>query len=240
MTCITLEVCVDSIASLNAAVAGKADRIELCSALELGGLTPAASLIGAGAQCGVPAYAMIRPRAGGFVYCAEELDLMADDIRICAKAGLSGVVFGAARSDTLDITALEKLRSAAGTMGVTLHRVFDTLSDPLSAIETAADIGIRRILTSGRATAADRSIERIRRYVDFAGDRLAIMAGSGIGPDNAAKIVRLTGVREIHGTFGQFDNRSDPVAEELGFAPGRRKTTDAGTIRQVRRSLERL
>ncbi len=240
MTAIALEVCVDSIASLNAAVAGGADRIELCSALELGGLTPAASLIHAAARCGIPAYAMIRSRAGDFSCSAEELDLMADDIRICEEAGLNGIVIGAARTGQLDVAGLEILCRAAGTMGITLHRVFDTLPDPLRAIETAADIGIERILTSGGAPAADQGIDQIRRYADFAGDRLAIMAGGGIGAGNARRIVMQTGVREIHGTFGSIDEPTDPLIEQFGFSLGRRRTTNADTIRQIKFSLQAL
>lgn len=238
MTAIALEVCVDSIASLNAAVTGGADRIELCSALELGGLTPSAGLINAAAHCGIPVYAMIRLRAGDFSYSAEEIDLMVDDVQICAEAGLNGVVIGAARTGQLNVTGLEKLCRAAGTMGVTLHRVFDTLSEPLRAIESASDIGIERILTSGGALAADQGIDQIRQYVDFAGDRLAIMAGGGITNGNARRIVMQTGVREIHGSFGSIDDPTDPAIEQFGFSSGPRRTTDADTIRQIRRSLQ--
>lgn len=238
MTAIALEVCVDSIASLNAAVAGGADRVELCSALELGGLTPSASLINAASHCAIPVYAMIRSRAGDFNYSAGEIDLMVDDVQICAGTGLNGVVIGAARSGQLNVAGLEKLCRAAGTMGVTLHRVFDTLSEPLRAIQSAADIGIERILTSGGALAADQGVDQIRRYVDFAGGRLAIMAGGGITTGNARRIVMRTGVREIHGSFGGIDDPTDPAIERFGFSSGPRRTTNANTIRQIRLSLQ--
>lgn len=240
MTAITLEVCIDSSASLNAAVAGGADRVELCSALELGGLTPSNSLIDAATRCGIPAHAMIRPRAGDFNYSAQELEMMADDIRMCAKAGLQGVVIGAADEGRLDVAGLTMLCETATPMEITLHRVFDTLTDPLGAIETAIDIGFDRILTSGGAATADRGTGQIRRYVHHAGDRLAIMAGSGIGSENAKRIVAQTGVRDIHGSFGRIDVRPDPAIEKCGFSNGRRKITDAEIIRQVRLSLQEL
>lgn len=237
MTGIILEACVDSAASLRAAIIGGADRIELCSALELGGLTPSASLVQAAAACGIPTHAMIRLRAGDFRCSEQELELMAEDIRFCAEAGLQGVVIGVARTGQLDVAGIEGLFRAANPMHVTLHRVFDTLSDPMKAIEIAADIGIDRILTSGGAATAHQGIDQIRQYVDFAGDRLAIMAGGGIDAGNARRVVMQSGVREIHGSFGSIEDRTNPDIEKFGFSAGHRKTTNADTIRQIRLSL---
>lgn len=238
MTGITLEVCVDQIASLHAAVAGRADRIELCSALELGGLTPTAGLIGAAAKCDIPVFAMIRPRSGNFDYSPDELDLMIDDISMCADAGLAGVVFGAARSGALETTILERLVTAAGKLGTTLHRAFDTLADPLPAIEIAAELGFERILTSGGARTAEDGVSNIRKFVERADDNLSIMAGSGIGPGNVAKIIHLTGVREVHGSFSGKSPPHDPAIKQFGFAVHDRRTTaDAVTIEQVRQRL---
>eukprot|EP01035_Chromulina_nebulosa_P053998 gene53998-biopygen38388 len=122
MADILLEVCVDDIAGLEAAIAGGADRIELCTALAIGGLTPSAGLMSAAQRSPVPCYAMIRPRSGNFVYSPAELDVMTNDIYFAASAGLAGVVFGASHLDgRLDTEALITLCNAVGTMPRTLH-----------------------------------------------------------------------------------------------------------------------
>jgi len=135
MADILLEVCVDDIAGLEAAIEGGADRIELCSALALGGLTPSPGLMSAAQRSPVPCYAMIRPRAGGFVYSAAEIDIMTNDIYFAASSGLAGVVFGASLPDgRLDAETLITLSNAIGSMPRTLHRAFDLVPDMAEAI----------------------------------------------------------------------------------------------------------
>ena len=153
-----LEVCVETIAGLEAAVRGGADRIEVCAALSVGGLTPPGSLIRAAAAVPLPVHLLARPRAGGFIHDAAEQALIADDIRAAAEAGLAGVVIGASAADRqLDTAALARWIEHARTLGqqrgaplsLTLHRAFDLVPDPLAALEQAVALGFDRILTSG-------------------------------------------------------------------------------------------
>ena len=194
MTGVALEACVDSVSSIKAAVEASADRIELCSALEVGGLTPTGSLMRYALRAGIPAHAMIRPRAGDFDYTYDEIDLMIDDIQECRRLGLAGIVIGAGQGGALDETAMARLVTASGSLATTLHRAFDTLTDPHRAIDMAADLGIARILTSGGARSADLGAAQIGEFVDYAGDRVSIMAGGGVGPGNVAGIVRQSRV----------------------------------------------
>ena len=150
-----LEVCVEDIAGLKAAVEGGGDRIELCSALPLGGLTPSAGLMAAAARMPVPAYAIIRPRAGGFVYSADELDIMKRDIDATRTLGLAGVVLGASLPDgRLDVDTLSALTAHAEGLGKTLHRAFDLVPDVEEAVDVAISLGFEHILTSGGAKTA--------------------------------------------------------------------------------------
>jgi copper homeostasis protein len=122
MADILLEVCVDDVEGLHAAIEGGADRIELCSALAVGGLTPSVGLMSLAGRCSVPTYAMIRPRAGDFVYCEDDLAVMEDDIRFAATCGISGIVFGANHADgRLDEEVLKRLSDVVGSKPSTLR-----------------------------------------------------------------------------------------------------------------------
>jgi copper homeostasis protein len=236
-----MEICVDNPQSLRAAVSGGADRIELCSALALGGLTPTDSFMHLAARSGVATYAMIRPRDGDFNFTPEEIDLMADDIQRCAAAGLAGVVIGAARDRALDVTTMARLTDAAGPLGVALHRVFDLLEDPLRSIDLAAELGIERILTSGGGRTAEAGIDELKRFVSHAAGRLSIMAGSGIHAGNAVEIVQQTGVREIHGSFSKRTRSYDPSVQKFGFSVADDlMSTNSSTVRKTKQALDRL
>ena len=127
-----LEVCVDSFAGLMAAKKGGADRIELCSSLNEGGLTPSAGLMQAAAQAGLPCHVMIRPRAGDFNYNPHDIEIMEHDISTARSYNLSGVVFGVEDGDgKLDIKSLGRLMDKASGLDATLHRVVDVITDRL-------------------------------------------------------------------------------------------------------------
>jgi copper homeostasis protein len=184
---VILEVCVDTPAGLAAAIEGGADRIELCSALALQGLTPAPGLMAIAAEAAIPIYPMIRPRNGDFVYDAGDLDAILRDIDATREAGLAGVVIGAnLSSGELDVDALSMLVAHAEGLGVTLHRAFDLTPDPFAALETAIDLGFERILTSGCALNAMAGAETIAALVEQADGRIAILAGGGVNPSNVA------------------------------------------------------
>lgn len=240
-TPILLEVCVDDPTGLAAAIEGGADRIELCAALSVGGLTPTLGLMIAAAETGVPVMAMIRPREGGFAVSAEERGVMLRDIEAARDAGLAGVVFGASLPDgRLDRDTLAILRDAAGDLDVTLHRAFDLVPDAEAALETAIEIGIPRILTSGQTPSVMDGLPRIADLVRAANGRLVIMPGAGVTPDNAAEIAKATGASEIHTSGGETVTNTDPALARFGFAPERIKRTSATRIAATRAALNEM
>lgn len=197
-----LEVCIDNLESLHHAQAGGATRIELCSSLALGGLTPSAGLMQrVGQLAAVPVYAMIRPRAGDFFYHDEDLAIMAEDIHAAHRAQLQGVVLGLLTQDgNIDVKRCTPLVELAQSLslGVTFHRAFDHCANPECALEQIIALGCERILSSGLASSAERGIERLAQLVQQSAGRISIMAGAGVNPDNVAQIALATGVHELH------------------------------------------
>ncbi len=234
MAGVLLEVCTDSTDGMLAAVAGGADRVELCSALEVGGLTPSFGQMRRAASVGVPVHALIRSRAGDFCFGADEVATMVDDIAAAKAAGLAGVVIGASlRDGRLDEGALARLRAAAGPMSVTLHRAFDLVPDFSEAVEMAVRLGFNRILTSGGAVGAPEGVEALARIVGMARGRIGIMPGAGITSGNVAALLRAVPVSEVHSAcegYVQLDLR----AVALGFGVPERIVTDADEVRALR------
>lgn len=235
-----LEICVDDPAGLRAAVAGGSDRIELCSALALGGLTPSPAMTVFAVETGLPIHAMVRPRAGDFVYDEDEIALMLDDIRRLRDLGVAGVVVGAAsdRSD-LDERALAQFREAARDMAIVLHRVIDLTPDPVAAARTAANLGYDYILTSGGSPRAFDGREVIERMIAETAGALTVIAGSGVTPDIASLIIRENGVTQIHASASEAQGWFDPRIEEYGFAAGPRRITNAVRIAELKQVILR-
>ncbi|MDT8757268.1 copper homeostasis protein CutC [Sphingomonas psychrotolerans] len=233
-----LEICVDNPAGLDAAVAGGADRIELCSALELGGLTPSAALLDKAVRSGCPVHMMIRPRAGGFVVEEDEAALMIAEIRLAIERGAAGIVVGALGADgSLDRDRLARFRDAARDATIVLHRAIDLLPDPVAGVRTAAALGYDKILSSGGARTAVEGAGTLAGMVDAAGDRLSIIAGSGVTPENVARLVADTGVREVHGSASRRGVEPDAATRRLGFATEPRRETDKGIVAALRAAL---
>ena len=239
MTRILLEVCVDSADSMFAAIEGGADRIELCSALELGGLTPSAGLMHIAASASVPVFAMIRPRSGDYVFSPAELYQMHHDIDAAAKAGLAGVVIGANdESGRLDELALGAMLRHAGTLDVTLNRAIDLTPDPVAAVETACALGFKRILSSGGALTCPDGLAILRQMQDRAKDRLIIMPGSGVSSDTAAVILAALEVREIHGSCSVPVPDADAKFGAFGFSAGIRRRTSRVKVERLRAAID--
>lgn len=233
-----LEVCVDSPKGLAAAIEGGAGRIELCSALELGGLTPVAGLMKAAASAPIPVYAMIRPHSGPFIFDAADEDAMMADIDAVRAFGLAGVVIGANRPDgTLDMPLIHRLKKHAADLGSTLHRAFDLVPDADVALEQAVELGCERILTSGCAPKAMDGLETLKRISAKAAGRISIMPGSGVRCGNVAQILRMTGAREVHGSCSSPAN-IDPRAVSFGFAAPASNQTDVAVVRQMRQAID--
>lgn len=236
----TLEVCVDSLADAKLCDAMDVTRIELCAALPLGGLTPSRGLMAAAAALSVPVWAMIRPRAGDFAFDTSEVALMCDDIRAARDAGLSGVVLGAAQDrQHLDIAAMAQFRDACDGLPMALHRVIDTLHDPVAAVSVAADLGCVRILTSGGAQKAPQGAATLARMQDAADGRIDIMAGSGLRSDNLAELAAKTGIRAFHASCSRLIP-GDPALATLGFVAPQQARTSASEIAKMQRILTEI
>jgi copper homeostasis protein len=236
-----LEICVDDAPGVDAAVAGGADRIELCSALELGGLTPSAGLLEHALRAGLPIHMMVRPRAGGFVYGEGDVALMIDEIGTAIARGAAGVVVGALGLDGgLDRDALARFRDAARDATIVLHRAIDLVADPVAAVREAAALGYDKILSSGGAPAAIEGTATLAAMVAAAGERVSIIAGSGVKPDNVARIIAVTGVREVHGSASTIGADPDAATLRLGFAAGPRRMTDEAIVRRLRAAITEM
>jgi copper homeostasis protein len=197
---IRIEVCVDSVASAMAAERGGASRIELCSSLIEGGVTPSAGLIElTRAAVTLPLHVMIRPRAGDFCYEADEFETMQRDIASAKRMGADGVVFGVLRpAGDVDEDRTRQLVDLARPLAVTFHRAFDMTADLFRALDDVCATGADRVLTSGGEPTALQGSAVIAQLIVKAADRIIIMPGSGIKPESARQFVRETGAREIH------------------------------------------
>jgi copper homeostasis protein len=194
-----LEICANSIESALNAQNGGADRIELCTHLEVGGLTPSHGLIKVAKELlNIAIYVLIRPRAGSFVYSKIEMEVMKEDIQFCAEIGCAGVVIGCLNADrTISWEQTEQLLEKAGYMDVTFHRAFDQCPNPFEAMETLREMGIQRVLTSGCPTSAIDGLETLGELVDEADDDIIVMPGGGIRPENLKTLLQ-TGASEYH------------------------------------------
>ena len=200
---IELEVCAASVRSCIAAQRGGAHRIELSAGLSDGGLTPSYSFAEIALEnCDLPIYPIIRPRGGDFLYDEYELRQMEYDIEYFYELGVAGFVFGVLTPrGELDLLANARLLDAADGKPCTLHRAFDMVRNPMKSLDEAIRLGFSRILTSGGAASALAGVDQIRELVGAAGDRITIMAGSGIRPENALEVVTRSGVGALHGTL---------------------------------------
>ncbi|MEQ9635703.1 MAG: copper homeostasis protein CutC [Devosia marina] len=233
-----LEVCVDTAEGLAAAIVGGADRVELCSVLELGGLTPYAGLMALAGRAPVPVRAMIRPRAGDFVFTAGDLEAMLGDIEAARQAGLSGVVLGASLPNgRLDIEKLERLVDEAGEMQKTLHRAIDLVPDIAEAVEQAIALGFDTILTSGRAPSALEGIADLELAHNVADGRITIMAGAGVNAATAPHILGRVPLAAVHGSCSETVPPDSDVAQRLGFVSLKRRATSPDKVAALKAAL---
>ncbi len=197
---LVLEIAANSLASALAAQEGGANRIELCAALELGGLTPSYAQVALTRErVRIPIYVLIRPRTGDFVYSDAECETMQRDIETCVSLGCDGVVIGALdESGAVDAARCRALVAAAGRLGVTFHRAFDMSHGPETALEQIIALRCERVLTSGAQADALAGAALIGALVAQASGRISVMPGAGVNAQNIAKLRTLTGAREFH------------------------------------------
>ncbi len=196
---------------------GGAHRIELCTALQEGGLTPSPAMIAAAVECSdLPVYVLLRPRAGGFVYSGDEFALIEREMERARSLGASGFVAGVLLADgQVDIERMRRLVDCADGLEVTFHRAFDEAVDLERALEDVIVTGCRRLLTSGGAPDVLAGAERLRRLREQGAGRIAIAAGGGLRTAHAAELARITGLRMFHGSLGMQGPTADAVREMI-------------------------
>jgi copper homeostasis protein len=233
---ITLEICAGSLACALAAQEGGADRVELCDNLKEGGTTPSYGTLSRGRDLlDIQLYPIIRPRGGDFLYDEKEFEVMCRDVGICRQLGCDGVAIGLLDAEgAVDVKRTRLLVELAWPMGVTFHRAFDRSRDAFAALEDIIGAGCERILTSGQRPTAPEGAPLIASLVDKAGDRISIMAGSGVLPDNIGELVTATGAREYHSTAKvRRASRMRFVNPAMGETADT-TVTDAGVVRRLR------
>ena len=234
MTSVILtEVCVESVAGAQAAARGGGDRIELCAALEIGGITPSAGMLEAVTDL-IPTHVLIRCRGGDFCYDSSEIRVMAKDIELAIDRGAASVVVGALTGDGgVDLEAMSRLLGAAGDVPVTFHRAFDSVQDPLAALDDLLELGIDRLLTSGCAPSATQGAELIAELVRRSGSDLTILPGGGVSPENAARLITSTGARELHFSARTAVPTAPPAVQVGPMDGGPRYRTDAAVVAAI-------
>ena len=194
-----VEVCSTSIQGIKNAAKAGADRIELCSGIELGGLTPSKGLIEQSVKLGLlDIHCLIRPRAGHFSYTKEEVEIIEQDILFAREIGCRGIVIGALTTDfKLDLSLLKRWRMFAGSMYFTFHRAIDLVIDPFSAIKQLIKINVDCILSSGQKEKAIDGLNKLKLWNQNFGDKIHIMPGSGVNKENC-KLFKSEGFGFLH------------------------------------------
>lgn len=237
-----VEVCANSPESARAAELAGADRIELCSELAVGGVTPSiGALQWVRQHIRIPVHVLIRPRSGDFQYSGEEIDCMVRDIYTCVEMGFAGVVSGCLTADRqIDMAATKKLIDAAGSCHFTFHRAFDRCPDPEVALLQLEGLGVHTLLSSGQASDAVTGLPLLKRLLGMSGT-CQIMPGGGINPGNALAFkeagftaLHLSGVPK---PTGAEPDAGLPMNSLSLLREGRPLHTDPARVSAVIRSL---
>ena len=210
-----LEICVESVDRAIAAQRAGAHRIELCTDLSSGGITPSAGLIQVARQnLRIPIHILIRPRAGDFLYSDREFEIMQSDIRMAKQLGMNGVVLGLLDDKRrVDVERTARLVKLAHPLPVTFHRAFDLCQDLSSSLDRVIQTGAARLLTSGGKARATEGLACLASLVTSAADRIAVMPGGGIAVSDVARVLRSTAAREIHTSLRASSDDSKPASE---------------------------
>lgn len=243
-----LEVCADSVQSAVSAWEGGADRIELCSGLVIGGLSPSPALFKQVRRyTDLKIRTLLRPRFGDFCYDDYEFQTLKEEVEMFRDLGADGVVIGILNPDgTLNMEQMSELTDAAGDVGVTLHRAFDVCRDPYEALEQCVTLGIDTILTSGQKSSAWEGRSLLAELAEKAEGRIQILAGAGITPEIIGKLADCTGIRAFHMsgkkvTDSRMEFRREGVPMGIpGFSEFEIWQTDEEQVRSAAGVLGRL
>lgn len=206
-----LEICACNYQSaINAQTSG-AHRIELCTELAVGGLTPSYGLLKQVLDVlTIPVFVLIRPRSGNFTYSEIEFEIMKQDIQLCKELGCSGIVSGVLNSDnTVDVERTKQLIELSKPLPFTFHRAFDWAPNPLEALEQLIDLGAKQVLTSGQDSSAEKGIELLKQLKSKAIDRITILPGGGIKKENS-KMFKDLGFTELHASATSLYSVNEP------------------------------
>jgi len=233
-----IEIATTDYTTTKSAIEGGADRIELCSALSEGGITPSFGLM---KQCRkdfeVPLFPIIRPRSGDFFYTDDEFELMKHDVLLSKQIGCDGVVIGLLTADgNIDVERTALLVEMAYPMEVSFHRAFDRCKDPFKALEELINIGCQRILTSGQKPTASDGVELIADLIAKADDRIIIMPGSGVRKENIKAIAEKTGAIEFHSSV-KGQKKSEMNFIHPSFNETNNPGIDSAEVKALRESL---
>lgn len=243
---VLLEVCVASVDDALAAAAGGADRLELNSALGLGGLTPSAGLFAeVRKRVALPVIAMVRPRPGGFAFSETDFDVMMHDAAALLAAGADGLAFGVLTpSGEIDVDRCRQLRELCGDRAAVFHRAFDVTPDPFAALETLIGLGFTRVMTSGQEETAFNGSPLIADLVRRAAGRIEVLPSGGINRFTAADVVARTGCDQVHAALRTAARDASVAARpQVRFGPAvglpeeRIDRTDEAAVAKLREML---
>ncbi len=247
MTSILLEICCGSLDDAIEAERGGAARVELCSALFLGGLTPSlGTVMEAKSRLRIPVIVMVRPRGGGFCYSEAEFAAMERDTALAGEHGADGIVFGILNPDgTIDVARCKRIRHLIGNRQAVFHRAFDVTPDPFRALDQLIDLGMTRVLTSGQEDSAPEGAALIKKLIEYAAGRIEVMPGGGIKPHQIRDFVDATCCTQIHLTaFKTAADTSTHGRPHVTFGGAlyppedRYPVTDARLVRQIAGELK--
>ncbi len=237
-----VEICASSFASAYNAEQAGAHRIELCSELAVGGITPSYGLIKQVSEAlSIPFFVLIRPRSGDFTYSNEEFDIMKKDIKLCKELGCAGIVSGVLKADfSIDVLRTQELVELSKPLPFVFHRAFDWVLDTHKALNSLIDMGVHRILTSGQEVSALKGLMNLKKLQEHSNGDVTILPGGGITLENALTF-KDAGFKEIHCSLSKsYQTISTPnisMNSETYFDETRIAISDTNKIKTLLRLL---
>lgn len=230
-----VEICANSFQSaINAEKAG-AHRIELCSELAVGGITPSYGLLKkVMRELTIPVHALVRPRSGDFTFSDDEFEIIKEDILICKELGVAGIVSGVLHTNnTIDYERTQKLIELSKPLHFAFHRAFDCVPNPKEALQKLSDLGVQTILTSGQQAKAENGLALLKVLQEIAGDKLTILAGGGINPENI-QLFKEAGLNAVHASASKVIQTNE---NDSYFGQTPQTVSDIDIIQQLLKSM---
>lgn len=238
------EVCAGSVQDCINAQLGGADRVELNSALHLGGLTPSLAMLKlVKEKTSLKVICMDRPRAAGFCYDDVEIETMFEDAKILLENGADGISFGFLNSDaTINVTETKKMVELIHQYQkeAVFHRAFDCVDDPMHAIKQLIDCGVDRILTSGLQPTAMQGASVLEKLQSAFGDQIELLAGSGINANNIRALKEQTGLHQFHGSCKEWCKDPTTTVRNVSYAYHESDDYDCVSLEKVRSIVQEL